>query len=160
MTLPAAGADDLLAMAPRLRRYARVLAGDVRDADNLVLATFQRWTDGTRRPRRAASLRARLFAVLHDVYVDRDGPTGRPAIGSVSTSDVPAAAPGTPPAPLQHFARLPPDEREVLLLVAVELMAYDEIALALDVPVATVVARLARARSSMRAARCAQHDEE
>ena len=151
MTLPATGAGDLLAMAPRLRRYARVLAGDAQDADSLVVAALQRWTDGPRRPQRAASLRARLFAVLHDVYVDWQAPAGRPAVESAAMGHTAAAAAGPSPGVLQRFARLPPSEREVLLLVAVEGMAYDDIAQALDVPVATVMARLARARSLMHA---------
>ncbi len=152
MTLAATGAGELLAMAPRLRRYARVLAGDPQYADSLVVATLQRWTDGPQRPQRAATLRARLFAVLHDVYVNRNAPAGRPALDLAPISQVATVAPGTSPGALQRFARLPPSEREVLLLVAVEGMAYDEIAQALDVPVASVIARLARARHLMHAA--------
>ena len=47
--------------------------------------------------------------------------------------------------------RLPPDQREVLLLVALEEMSYDEAAGALGVPIGTVMSRLARAREKLRA---------
>jgi RNA polymerase sigma-70 factor (ECF subfamily) len=47
--------------------------------------------------------------------------------------------------------RLPPDQREVLLLVALEDMSYDEAAMALGIPIGTVMSRLARAREKLRA---------
>jgi len=53
---------------------------------------------------------------------------------------------------LSHFGRLFPEEREVLLLVAVERMGYEEIAELLQVPVSTVMVRLKRARAFLRPA--------
>ena len=47
--------------------------------------------------------------------------------------------------------RLPPDQREVLLLVAVERMNYQQVANALDIPLGTVMSRLSRARERLRA---------
>jgi RNA polymerase sigma-70 factor (ECF subfamily) len=47
--------------------------------------------------------------------------------------------------------RLPPDQREVLLLVALEDMSYAEAAGALEIPIGTVMSRLARAREKLRA---------
>jgi len=47
--------------------------------------------------------------------------------------------------------RLPPDQREVLLLVVLEDMSYDEAAGALGIPIGTVMSRLARAREKLRA---------
>jgi RNA polymerase sigma-70 factor (ECF subfamily) len=52
---------------------------------------------------------------------------------------------------MAQLGRLPPEQREVLLLAAVEEMHYDEIAAALDVPIGTVMSRLSRARSKLRA---------
>jgi RNA polymerase sigma-70 factor (ECF subfamily) len=46
--------------------------------------------------------------------------------------------------------RLPPDQKEVLLLVALEDMSYDETAGALGIPIGTVMSRLARAREKLR----------
>jgi RNA polymerase sigma-70 factor (ECF subfamily) len=47
--------------------------------------------------------------------------------------------------------KLPPDQREVLLLVALEDMSYDETASTLGIPIGTVMSRLARAREKLRA---------
>ncbi|MGC1816881.1 MAG: sigma factor-like helix-turn-helix DNA-binding protein [Casimicrobiaceae bacterium] len=55
---------------------------------------------------------------------------------------------------LALLLRLPVEQREVMLLVAVERMAYDEISALLEVPVATVVARLLQARRQLRSSTC------
>ena len=52
----------------------------------------------------------------------------------------------------EHVGRLPAEQREVLLLAAVEEMKYEEIAAVLDIPVGTVMSRLSRARERLRRA--------
>jgi RNA polymerase sigma-70 factor (ECF subfamily) len=51
---------------------------------------------------------------------------------------------------LQHMGRLSADQREVLLLAAVEELRYEEIASILQIPIGTVMSRLSRARSNLR----------
>src|SRR5262249_46123902 len=51
---------------------------------------------------------------------------------------------------VQQVSRLPSEQREVLLLVAVEGLRYKEIASALAIPVGTVMSRLSRARDKLR----------
>jgi RNA polymerase sigma-70 factor (ECF subfamily) len=53
---------------------------------------------------------------------------------------------------VQHVRRLPVDQREVLLLAAVEELRYEEIAVALSIPIGTVMSRLSRARAKLRLA--------
>jgi RNA polymerase sigma-70 factor (ECF subfamily) len=53
---------------------------------------------------------------------------------------------------VQHVGRLPADQREVLLLAAVEELRYEEIAVALSIPIGTVMSRLSRARAKLRLA--------
>ena len=51
----------------------------------------------------------------------------------------------------QKLAKLPVEQREVILLVGIEQMGYGEVATALDVPIGTVMSRLSRARERLRA---------
>ena len=53
-------------------------------------------------------------------------------------------------ADLQAFARLPSEQRALLLLVSVEGLSYKEVAQALDIPIGTVMSRLSRARAALR----------
>jgi RNA polymerase sigma-70 factor (ECF subfamily) len=51
---------------------------------------------------------------------------------------------------MREMGRLPADQREVLLLAAVEELRYEEIAVLLSVPIGTVMSRLSRARLKLR----------
>lgn len=145
---------------PQLRRYARVLTGDRKHADRLVLATLacarkhHRW-------QQRASLRTWLFTIMHRLHGKQLRHLWRKLRGflvdahSPSASTAEAAAPAfqcaAEPYPiLVHLARLPAEQREVLLLVVIERLAYAEAASVLGVSVGTVLARLNRAREAMR----------
>jgi RNA polymerase sigma-70 factor (ECF subfamily) len=123
-------ADSIVELIPRLRRYARALAGERMAADDLVQDTLERAWSKLHLYRRGTDLRAWLFTVMHNVYVNQ----------------VRAARPTVP-----LDEELPPDQREVLLLVALEDMSYDETASTLGIPIGTVMSRLARAREKLRA---------
>jgi len=145
-----AALSDLDAALPRLRRYARVLTDAVDDADALLLDTLEHAPAMERQLVPRESLRTWLFGLMHKLYVSRHS--------SACAEPEPVARLVAAPRPSQlsglpmHFGRLPVEEREVLLLVAVEQMAYTDIGTVLDVPPATVVARLKRARERMRTA--------
>ena len=151
----------LLALLPRLRRYARVLTRDGNAADDLVQDTLERAWTRHRQWRAGSDLRAWLFSIMHNRHVDlvRSSllhPAGHPS-PAPEEDDAVARAAEAPPAPsveaidLQRgFERLSDEHRQVLLLVAVEQMSYAEAAEALGVPVGTVMSRLSRARSSLR----------
>ena len=141
---------EVLEALPRLRRYAGVLVGRTDEADSLVAETIERarWQS----PPEAASVpaRTRLFALMRELHA------GRAAGAEATPASVPmdAGAAGSRAAPsselLRRFGELPTEEREVLLLVAVEGMRYQEVADLLHVPVSTLLARLKRARDAMR----------
>ena len=147
-------ADDIVVLIPRLRRYARALAGDRSAAEDLVQDTLERAWSKFHLYRRGTDLRAWMFTVMHNVYVnqlraarhnvpldDEMPELARPAreMDTLVLRDLDAA-----------IRRLPAEQREVLLLVALEDMSYDQAAQALEIPIGTVMSRLARAREKLR----------
>src|SRR4029450_4822456 len=62
---------DLVAAIPRLRRYARVLTGEASRADDLVQDTLARGWEKRRMWRAGSDLRAWLFTIMHNVYVNQ-----------------------------------------------------------------------------------------
>ena len=152
---------------PRLRRYARALTRDVSRADDLVQSCLTRavakqhlWQPGT-------DLRAWLFTILHNQHVNdvrrsvREGVSvavedmtpvltaGSNAIAALELRDLEAA-----------IARLPQEQRQVILLVGLEGMRYEEVALILRVPVGTERSRLSRGRDQLRRLMDMTDDEE
>ena len=148
-------ADSIVELIPRLRRYARALAGDRIAADDLVQDTLERAWSKFHLYRRGTDLRAWLFTVMHNVYVNQLR-AARPAApldeDMLELAQAPREIDGLVLRDLDlAIRRLPPDQREVLLLVALEDMSYDETAGTLGIPIGTVMSRLARAREKLRA---------
>ncbi len=153
-------AADAQHWIPRLRRYALALTGGRDAADDLTQDTLERawrkralWQPGT-------DLRAWLFSVMHNVWVN-SARAVRPtlsldsdaaAAGAVREVAAPATADGgIVLAELQQaLLRLPEEQRAVLLLVGLEQLSYAEAAVVLEVPIGTVMSRLARGREQLR----------
>jgi RNA polymerase sigma-70 factor (ECF subfamily) len=154
--------QDLVAAIPRLRRYARVLTGEGTRADDLVQDTLARAWEKRGRWLAGPDLRAWLFTIMHNVFVNQRALARRDARNvSIDDPDASAAAWQLPvPATqftrvelmetMQSVARLSPEQREVLVLAAVEEMRYEEIAAVMGIPVGTVMSRLSRAREKLR----------
>jgi RNA polymerase sigma-70 factor, ECF subfamily len=153
-------AADAEQWIPRLRRYAIALTGNREAADDLIQDTLERaWRKrGLWQP--GSDLRAWLFTVMHNVHVNgvrsirpmeslddneqgADRADAMPAAGSADSgvvlSELRAA-----------LARLSDEHRQVILLVGLEQMSYAEAASVLDVPIGTVMSRLARGRERLR----------
>jgi len=153
---------DLVAAIPRLRRYARVLTGDPSRADDLVQETLARGWEKRRLWAAGTDLRAWLFTIMHNVFVNQRAAAVRDAQNvsldgegeSGAAWQVPVRAPQQTHVELievlRELSRLPPDQREVLMLAAVEEMRYEEIAAVLSIHVGTVMSRLSRAREKLR----------
>jgi RNA polymerase sigma-70 factor (ECF subfamily) len=142
---------------PRLRRYARALTRSGDRADDLVQETLLRaiakahlWQTGT-------DIRAWLFTIMHNQYVNMV----RRAMREEATVDIEQmssllVATTDPTASRQlrelerALARLPGEQREVILLVGLEGMSYETAAQVLSVPVGTVRSRLSRGRDALR----------
>jgi RNA polymerase sigma-70 factor (ECF subfamily) len=145
----------LIALIPRIRRYASALAGERAAADDLVQDTLERAWSKLHLFRRGTDLRAWLFTVMHNVYVNQVR-AARPT--DALEDDMPELAQrasqgdGLLVRDLERaISALPEAQREVLLLVALEDLSYEETAQVLGIPIGTVMSRLARAREKLRA---------
>lgn len=148
--------QELVAILPGVRRFALSLTGNSADADDLLQSTVERllqrgvpddvpllpytlkscrnlWIDEirSRKVRQAASVDPALQEA-------REVSGEQQAIGELSVSEVQAV-----------LAAMPAEQRAVLELVAVEGYSYRQAAEVLDVPIGTVMSRLARARSAL-----------
>ena len=143
----------LQACLPGLRRYARALVGAVH-ADDLVQDTVERaWR---KLGQRSGEMRPWLFSIMHNLRIDQ---VRRPGL-ALQELDDDALLPAQERAPGQSIAigemdaalaRLHLGQREVILLVALEQMPYEQVAATLDIPVGTVMSRLSRGREKLRA---------
>ena len=146
----------MLALLPRLRRFARSLARDAADADDLCQITIEKallarssWQAGTRldswmyRITRNAwidTTRSRTRAA--ETFVDAEAGAGIGEAGGaearVALNEVEAA-----------MRTLPDEQREAVALVLVEGLAYREAAEVLDIPMGTLTSRLVRGRQAL-----------
>jgi RNA polymerase sigma-70 factor (ECF subfamily) len=150
----------MLALLPRLRRFACGLTASADEGDELMQATVERairhidkWQPGTRldnwmfqiaRNLNLNNIRARKVRGAHLKPVELEtlhGEDGRRIVESRLTFE----------AVRRLLGQLPEEQRAVLLLVCVEGLSYKEVADVLEVPVGTVTSRLARARMALRA---------
>ena len=139
---------------PNLRRYARALVGDREGADDLVQDTLERavrkfhlWRPG--------DLRAWLFSIMHNVFINQL--KARKVAPDVELDDSFAArvplVTGMDVIDLQRgLLSLAPEQREVVLLIALEDMSYADVSRALGIPMGTVMSRLSRGRERLRRA--------
>jgi RNA polymerase sigma-70 factor, ECF subfamily len=141
---------------PRLRRYARALTGDSLRADDLVQDTLERALNKRHLWRQGSDLRAWMFTIMHNVFVNQIRSRQADQTIALDAEAYSVAELATPADRLEvgdidaAIRRLPGEQREVLLLVALEQMSYAETAQALGIPLGTVMSRLHRARERVR----------
>jgi RNA polymerase sigma-70 factor (ECF subfamily) len=157
--VPSPFATELIALLPRLRRFARALTGSADRADDLVQAACERALRAADRFEPGSRLDSWMFRIIRNLWIDglrahsqdgsrhlpieaaetvphADGPSGIEA--SLMLAKVRAA-----------IAELPEQQREVIVLVCIEELSYREAAEVLDVPIGTIMSRLARARARL-----------
>lgn len=140
---------------PRLRRYARALTGDPTRADDLVQDTLERALTRGHLWRRDSDLRAWLFTIMHNQFVNqvRASDALRDAADVADLMLTDRGEPGDVAVLMDldaALARLPAEQREVLLLIGLEELSYQEAATVLGVPIGTVMSRLSRGRERLR----------
>ena len=138
---------------PNLRRYARALVGDRDGADDLVQDTLERavrkfhlWRPG--------DLRAWLFSLMHNVFVNQLKARKIAPEVEIDENMIAAPIPTATSVDVIDLQRallsLAPEQREVVLLVALEDMSYADVSRSLGIPIGTVMSRLSRGREKLR----------
>lgn len=149
---------QIVALLPRLRRFAQALTGDRERGDDLVqetclraLSRLEQWEEGTRLDSwmyriaqniwfdniRALKVRGEVIDI--DLAHDLVGEDGRNTTGNrLALNEV-----------MEAIGRLPPDQKVVIALVCIDGLSYKQAAEILEIPMGTVMSRLARARSAI-----------
>jgi RNA polymerase sigma-70 factor, ECF subfamily len=149
--------DQLIAVLPRLRRFARGLTGSPSEADDLVQAACERALARRHQFQEGTRFDSWMFRIVQTIWIDQirarevrkendelvEGRLGsdepvRRVEARLTLGEVRRAV-----------ERLPPDQRAALLLVTVDGLSYKEAAAVAAVPVGTIMSRLARARSAL-----------
>ena len=151
---------EIVDLLPRLRRFARALAGHVADADDLVQLTVERaltrrsqWMAGTRldswmmRIMKNAWIDEARSRRRKDLMVGQDDAVDRVADPLVASADMRVEA----MAIRQAMTRLPEDQRLAVALVLIEGLSYAEAAEVLEIPAGTLTSRLVRGRLALMA---------
>jgi RNA polymerase sigma-70 factor (ECF subfamily) len=150
--------DALIALLPRLRRFAYGLTGSADEGDDLVQSACERALSRMSQFEPGTRLDSWMFRIMQTVWIDRRRSRQRRGT-SVSVDDI-AELQGSDgvrenDARLRlaevrrAVSRLPEEQRSVLMLITVDGMSYREAADALSVPIGTVMSRLARARVAL-----------
>lgn len=153
---------QIVVLLPRLRGFAYSLAGSMDEADDIVQAACERALARLDQFQPGTRLDHWMFRIVKTVTIDR---ARRRKIRSTvalddSTEEIgfdariheQAEARLALVAVQREIGRLPEEQRELLFLVAIEGMSYQDAATTLDIPVGTVMSRLSRARQRLAAA--------
>jgi RNA polymerase sigma-70 factor, ECF subfamily len=151
--------DQLIAVLPRLRRFARGLAGSAVEADDLVQAACERALARRHQFQEGTRFDSWMFRIVQTIWIDQI----RARVVRHEDADLASAGLASDESVRRVEARLslsevrlavdrlPPDQRAALFLVTVEGLSYKEAAAVVGVPVGTIMSRLARARVALQA---------
>lgn len=147
--------DGLCELLPRMRRFARAIAGDVHDADDLVQIALERALARAAQWRPERPLAGWVFGILRNAWIDEV--RARKRGSKVFVAEEAGARVGVSPMEGQMvamsveaaMARLPEEQRMAIALVLIEGLSYKEAAAALDIPIGTLTSRLARGREAL-----------
>jgi RNA polymerase sigma-70 factor (ECF subfamily) len=149
--------ERLVSILPKMQRFAHTLTGSRDDADNLVQRACERFLRTPETPDKVARLENWMYRVIHNAWVDenRSMPTKYP--DPLETDGEIAGKGGghsvsEPPNLTRvrlEMARLPVEQRAVLMLVCVDGLSYQEAAGVLCIPAGVLASRLSRARLAL-----------
>ena len=141
---------------PSLRRYARALTNDAERADDLVQDCLERAWSRINLWHRGHNIRPWLFTIMHNIFVNDAKRYSRAQLIPLPAVELPDDKSPTHETELNlrdlkiALATLPIEQRQVILLVGLEGLRYEEVARIVGVPVGTVMSRLSRGRKRLR----------
>jgi len=147
---------EIVSLLPRLRRFARAIARNTHDADDLVQTTIERALARSEQLRADSKPSSWLFGILRNAWIDESRARSRrsrvlaPAeladqVADPASSNAAAGALAIEEA----MAQLPEEQRTAVALVLIEGLSYAEAAEVMGVPVGTLTSRLARGRATL-----------
>lgn len=150
--------SEIVAMLPRLRRFARALTGQVADADDVAQIAVERALMRIDQYQPGTKLDAWLFSIARNAWIDEARARTRRAkifappeageqVGADGAAEMHAKLEASDV--WKAMRELPEEQREALALVCVEGLSYRDAAEALGVPMGTLTSRLARGRQAL-----------
>jgi RNA polymerase sigma-70 factor (ECF subfamily) len=149
--------EGIVALLPRLRRFARSLSRNQHDADDLVQLAIERALRNHAQFRAGASLSGWLFTIMKNAWLDhlRARTRHREVALPEDSGEHPSVSPVDTDTELwsvsEAMDKLPEEQRLAVALVLVEGLSYKEAAGVLEVPMGTLTSRLARGRAALAA---------
>ncbi|HIN66053.1 MAG TPA: RNA polymerase sigma factor [Candidatus Obscuribacterales bacterium] len=154
---------QIVALLPRLRRFAFALTGRQDEADDLVQSACLKALDRLSQYEVGTKLDSWMFRIVQTTFLDDVRSRSRRAKDTVINEDINAVgfdariheqteARADLAIIRAKINELPAEQRELLALVVVDGMSYQSAAEVLDVPIGTVMSRLARARKKLASA--------
>lgn len=151
----------IVAALPRLRRFCHAMAGSPADGDDLMQATVERALSRSGQFEPGTRIDSWMFRIAQNLHIDAARARGRRGV-AVPIEEIAERAGEDGRDLVENRSQLaaaqralqavPDDQRAAFVLVVVEGMSYREAAEALEVPVGTIMSRLARARARIEAA--------
>lgn len=150
--------EELVALIPRLRRFARVLTGTMADADDVVQASLEKamrnmhqWQDGTRLDRWVMTIAKNMWVDdrrlsrnrnPHEDITEFVTLSGDDGVDIIEQRDRDRSV-------RTAVDQLPDDQRILVGLIILEGYSYRETSEVLDIPIGTVMSRLSRAKAAL-----------
>ena len=146
---------QLISLLPRLRRFAFTLTGSMDDAEDVLQAACEKALKSLDRFEKGTRMDSWMYRIIQNCWIDQV--RARKVRGSVVEMEIAERVAGSDARQdtearltlrrvQEKVAELPEEQRVLIAMVSVEGLSYKEAAVALDIPIGTVMSRLARGR--------------
>jgi RNA polymerase sigma-70 factor, ECF subfamily len=148
----------LVELLPRLRRFAYALTGDIHRRDDLLQEACTRAIAHLDRYQPGTALDSWMYRIVRNVWLNQErAQRVRRLVVDLDAAPEPVGEDGrhitetrlTLTQVLEALETLPREQRELIALVCIEGVSYQDAADILDIPLGTVTSRLARARRTL-----------